>query len=179
MLEQAEAVSRGGVALLLSVRKFLAITLADQFEQLPKAVRGANLIIGAGVQAAAASTAEAYGLRYRYVIYCPTLLPSAEHPPTFFPLPHSRPWLNRRLWSLARIGFNRGMRPALNRHRSAMGLPPVSDPLDHLLSARPVVAERAQALGRRLRKSLGEDPTVAFLPNGSAPDGSGRTSSSP
>jgi UDP:flavonoid glycosyltransferase YjiC (YdhE family) len=143
MLEQAEAVSRGGVALLLSVRKFLATTLADQFEQLPKAVRGANLIIGAGVQAAAASTAEAYGLPYRYVIYCPTLLPSAEHPPTFFPLSHSRPWLNRRLWSLARIGFNRGMRPALNRHRSAMGLAPVSDLLDHLLSTRPVVAADA------------------------------------
>ena len=134
MLEQAEAMSRGGIALLLSVRRFLATTLADQFEQLPKAVRGANLIIGAGVQAAAASTAEIYSLPYRYVIYCPTLLPSAEHPPTFFPLPHSPPWLNRRLWSLARLGFNRGMRPALNRHRSAMGLAP--RPFDVAGSAR-------------------------------------------
>jgi hypothetical protein len=42
-----------------------------------------------------------------------------------------------------------------------------------------LVAERGQALGRRLRKSLGEDPTVAFLANGGAPEGSGRTSSSP
>jgi vancomycin aglycone glucosyltransferase len=140
MGEQGEAVSRGGVALLLSVRKFLATALADQFEQLPEAARGANLIIGAGVQAAAASTAEIYGIPYRYVVYCPTLLPSPEHPPVFFPRPHSTPWLNRRLWSLARIGFNHGMRPALNRHRSAMGLAPVSDLLDHLLSTRPVVA---------------------------------------
>jgi vancomycin aglycone glucosyltransferase len=140
MGEQSKAVSRGGVALLLAIRKYLAIALADQFEQLPKVARGANLIIGAGVQAAAASTAEIYGIPYRYVIYCPTLLPSPEHPPVFLPLPHSTPWLNRRLWSLARIGFNRGMRPALNRHRSAMGLAPVSDLLDHLLSTRPVVA---------------------------------------
>jgi hypothetical protein len=47
MVERAEAVSRGGVALLLSIRKYLATTLADPFEQLPKAARGANLIIGA------------------------------------------------------------------------------------------------------------------------------------
>ena len=195
MGEQSKAVSRGGVALLLSIRKYLATALTDQFEQLPKVARGANLIIGAGVQTAAASTAEIYGIPYRYVIYCPTLLPSPEHPPVFLPLPHSTPRLNRRLWSLARIGFNRGMRPALNRHRSAMGLAPVSDLLDHLLSTRPVVAadpllgalparcpppvrrrtltadvladtitatldnelvaERAQILGGRLRKSLG------------------------
>jgi len=140
MHEHAGAVARGGVALLRSIRKYLATALADQFAQLPEAVRGADLIIGAGVQAAAASTAELYGLPYRYVVYCPNLLPSPEHPPVFFPRPRSTPWFNRRLWSLSRIAFNLGLRPALNRHRSALGLPPVSDLLDHLLSARPVVA---------------------------------------
>ena len=140
MGEQAQAVAQGGVALLRSVRKYLAIALTDQFEQLPKAARGADLIIGAGVQAAAASTAELYNIPYRYVVYCPTLLPSPEHPPVFFPLPRSTPWFNRRLWNLTRIALNRGMRPALNKHRNAMGLAPVSDLLDHLLSTRPVVA---------------------------------------
>jgi UDP:flavonoid glycosyltransferase YjiC (YdhE family) len=91
MGERAGAVSRGGVALLLSIREYLATTLADQFEQLPRAARGANLIIGAGVQTAAASTAEIYGIPYRYVVYCPTLLPSLEHPPVFLPLAHSTP----------------------------------------------------------------------------------------
>jgi vancomycin aglycone glucosyltransferase len=138
--EHAESLARGGVALLRSIRKFMATALAAQFEQLPVAVRGADLIIGAGVQAAAASTAELYGRPYRYVAYCPSLLPSAEHPPVFLPLERSTPWLNRRLWSLTRIAFNLGVRPALNRHRRALGSPPVSDLLDHLLSTRPVVA---------------------------------------
>jgi vancomycin aglycone glucosyltransferase len=140
MGEHANAVARGGVALLRSVRKYLATALADQFEQLPEAARGSDLIIGSGVQAAAASTAEIYGIPYRYVVCCPSLLPSPEHPPVFMPLARSTPWLNRRLWRLSRIAFNLGMRPTLNRHRRAMGLPPVSDLLDHLLSARPVVA---------------------------------------
>jgi vancomycin aglycone glucosyltransferase len=140
MTEHAESLARGGVALLRSTRKYLATTLAAQFEQLPEAIRGADLIIGAGVQAAAASTAELFGIPYRYVAYCPSLLPSPEHPPVFLPLSRSTPWLNRRLWSLSRIAFNLGMRPALNRQRRALGLPPVSDLLDHLLSARPVIA---------------------------------------
>ena len=153
MGEQAKAVSRGGVALLLSIRKYLAATLADQFEQLPKAALGADLIIGSGVQAAAASTAEIYGIPYRYVVYCPTLLPSPEHPPVFFPLPRSTPWLNRRLWNLARIGFNRGMRPALNRHRSAMGLAPGA--------VRGLANERKQVGQLVFVQPLSQPPVVA------------------
>jgi vancomycin aglycone glucosyltransferase len=140
MGEHADAVARGGVALLGSIREYWTTALADQFDQLPKAARCADLIIGAGVQAAAASTAELHGIPYLYVVCCPSLLPSPEQPPVFTPLARSTPWLNRRLWSLCRIAFNLGMRPALNRHRRSIGLPPISDLLDHLLSARPVVA---------------------------------------
>jgi vancomycin aglycone glucosyltransferase len=76
MREHADAVARGGVALLRSIRTYWTTALADQFEQLPKAARGSGLIIDAGVQAAAASTAEIYGIPYRYVVCCPSLLPS-------------------------------------------------------------------------------------------------------
>jgi hypothetical protein len=40
------------------------------------------------------------------------------------------------------------------------------------------VTERAQLLGRCLRKSIGADPTAAFLANGSASGGSGHVVSS-
>ena len=140
MAEHANAVARGGVSLLHPIRKYMAIALADQFDRLPEVTRGADLIIGAGLQAAAASTAELHGIPYRYVVYCPTLLPSPEHPPVFLPLQRSMAWLNRGLWRLSRIAFNLGMRPTLNKHRGALGLPPVPDLLDHLLSSRPVVA---------------------------------------
>jgi UDP:flavonoid glycosyltransferase YjiC (YdhE family) len=42
-----------------------------------------------------------------------------------------------------------------------------------------LVAERAQLLGKCLRKSIGADPTAVFLANGSASGGSDRTQSSP
>jgi sterol 3beta-glucosyltransferase len=69
-----------------------------------------------------------------------------------------------------------------------IGPPPVrrraltSDVLADTITAtldNELVAERAQLLGRRLRKSAGADPTVAFLANGSASGGPGRTPSSP
>jgi len=160
MHAQSEAVARGGLALLRSIRSYVASALADQFEQLPRAARGADLIIGAGVQAAAASTAELYDLPYRYVVFCPTLLPSPEHPPVFTPLARSTSWLNRRLWSLTRTALNLGMRRALNRHRSALGLAPVRDLLSHLLSERPVVA---------VDPLLGALPTRCALPFDSIP----------
>jgi hypothetical protein len=92
MGEQAEAVARGGVALLRSIRKYLAIALADQFEQLPEANRGADLIIGAGVQAAAASTAETHGLPYplRHAAPCPSITSHASTPLT--PIPYQPNW---------------------------------------------------------------------------------------
>jgi vancomycin aglycone glucosyltransferase len=155
MGKQAEAVSRGGVALLRSIRQYLAVALADQFAQLPDAARGADLIIGAGAQGAAGSTAEILDVPYRYVAYCPTLLPSPEHPPVFLPFRRSREGFNRGLWRFSRFAFNRGLRPALNRHRSALGLGPISDLLDHLLSPRPVLA--ADPL-------LGALPSRATLP---------------
>jgi hypothetical protein len=69
-----------------------------------------------------------------------------------------------------------------------IGPPPVrrrtltSDALADTITAtldNELVAERARLLGRRLRKRTGADPTVAFLANGSASGGSGRTQSSP
>ena len=78
-------VSRGGIRLLSAVREFAGAMVARQFEQLPEATRGADLVIGAGVQCAAPSAAEIHGVPYRYVAYCPTVIPSNEHPPVFFP----------------------------------------------------------------------------------------------
>ena len=69
--------------------------------------------------------------------------------------------------------------------RLGIGAPPIrhrrlsADVLADTISAtldNELVAEGAQVLGRRLRESMGTDPTVAFLANGSAPEGSGRTS---
>ncbi len=139
----SEAVARGGLRLVQAIRRYTDVILAHHFQQLPPVTRGADLLLAAGVQTAAASAAEAHGVPYRYVVYCPAIIPSAEHPPAFLPLMGLPPFVNRLLWSVARALFDWGMRPTINRHRADLGLPPVRDLIAHVLSQRPIVAADA------------------------------------
>lgn len=140
MQRYSSEVSQGGIRLLGAIRELLGVMIARQFEQLPEATRGADLLIGAGVQVAAPSAAELHGVPYRYVAYCPALIPSNEHPPLFLPTLRAPRWINHTLWRALGLVFNRGMRPAINRHRNTLGLTPVRDLFPHLLSERPVLA---------------------------------------
>jgi UDP:flavonoid glycosyltransferase YjiC (YdhE family) len=140
MRRYASEVSRGGVRLLRATRELGGAMIARQFEQLPDATRGADLVIGAGVQFAAPSAAEIHGVPYRYVAYCPTVIPSNDHPPVILPTASPPRWVNRTLWRALGLGLRWGMRPAINRQRNACGLGPVRDLLSHVLSEHPVLA---------------------------------------
>jgi len=114
--------------------------LEAQMAALPEATRGADLVFAAGVEFGAASAAELHGVPYRYVAYCPAILPSAEHAPAMLPLPTLPRWLNRGTWRLLQAGWNRRLRPALDAERARLGLPPVGDLLAHLAGERPILA---------------------------------------
>jgi vancomycin aglycone glucosyltransferase len=95
---------------------------------------------------AARSAAELCGAAYRYVLYCPAVLPSSEHAPAFLPLAGLPPVLNRAAWSLLRGAFNLTVRRGLNGYRRALGLAPVRDILEHFVGERPLLAcDRALA----------------------------------
>jgi UDP:flavonoid glycosyltransferase YjiC (YdhE family) len=155
MQRYSREVAQGGIRLLSATRELIGAMVTKQFEQIPEATRGADLVIGAGVQFAAASAAEIHGVPYRYVAYCPVAIPSDAHPPLFFPKRRLPRWINRALWSALGLALNRGMRPAVNRHRSALGLMPVRELFPHLLSERPVLAADAE---------LGASPPNCRLP---------------
>jgi vancomycin aglycone glucosyltransferase len=144
MQQYSREMSQGGIHLLRVIREFAGAMVTRQFEQLPEATRGADLVIGAGVQIAAPSAAEIHGVPYRYVAYCPAVIPSNDHPPLFLPTRSPPRWINRILWGALGLVANRSMRPAVNRHRIALGLRPVRAILPHLLSERPVLAADAE-----------------------------------
>jgi vancomycin aglycone glucosyltransferase len=138
--DRADAIAGGGTRLLRGMHDYMADAIRKQFSELPDATRDADLIVGAGVQAAAGSCAELHAIPYRYVVYCPVIIPSAEYAPLLCPsrpLPH---WLNRMMWSLSRFGFNVALRPLINSLRGELGLPPVKDLYRYLLSERTVIA---------------------------------------
>ena len=122
---------------------------AAQFDALVPLAEGASLVLGAGLPLAARSVAEANGVQYRYVGYCPQALPSTENPPVGMPWVRSR-ILTRAMWA-ANAGVGRILAGTVNPYRARLGLPPLRDAFAH-------------ALGRDARPLIAADPELAPLP---------------
>jgi vancomycin aglycone glucosyltransferase len=136
----AAAVARGGLAAFRTACAWFGSALEWQFDVLPEAARGADILVGAGVQIAGPSVAEHLGIPYRFVTYCPVLLPSAQHAPPILPRSSLGAGPNRALWWMFRAFTGHLLRRPLDARRAAMGLPPVRNGFLHLLSDRPLVA---------------------------------------
>ena len=140
LTEQAEALHAGPLALGRVSFRYMLQSLKAQFEGLLEGARGADLVVGAGVQLAAPSIAEKLWLPYRYVAYCPAILPSREHAP-FLVEQQSWPALaNRLAWSLAFVGLRLAPGLSIDRERGRLGLPPIRDIGRYLMSAGPLLA---------------------------------------
>jgi UDP:flavonoid glycosyltransferase YjiC (YdhE family) len=103
-----------------------------QFATLPASLESADMLVGASLLLAGPSLAESRGLPYFHVALCPQTLPSLEHPPPFIPFATRKGAVNRLLWGVQRVFFNRLLRSTLNRHRAALGLGKVGDVFDHI-----------------------------------------------
>lgn len=116
---------------------------AIQFDTISTAATGCDAVVASGVtQVAARSVAEKLGVHYQYVSYQPTTLPSPHHPP--MPLPGDRPAPaaidNQLLWEIDAHGWNAQFGHALDTGRAALGLPPVADVRDHVITGTPWLA---------------------------------------
>jgi UDP:flavonoid glycosyltransferase YjiC (YdhE family) len=140
LTEKAHALTLGGRAMLREGRSYAETSLRAQFQRLPEATADADAVVAAGVQLAAGSAAELRGIPYRYVVYCPSMLPSAEHPSALLSLGSLPRWANRLSWRILLALQERWLGGALNRERDALGLAPVRNVFRHLLTQRPVLA---------------------------------------
>ncbi len=127
---------RGAVA----VHRHMLEEVREQFRQVVDIAGDCDLAVGAGLQLAARSVAEALGIPYRYVVYCPALLESRAHTPVLMPPTRLPAWANRFAWRALQVVYNHTVLPAVNRERNALGLPPVLDLYHHVLGSRPILA---------------------------------------
>ena len=120
-------------------------TVATQFETITAAAQGCDVIVGAtALQIAAPSVAEKMGIPYVFAVYCPNVLPSPHHAPPVYGLhgdpPTAAPADYPALWAQNAERFNASFGAALNVHRVALGLAPVSDVRNHVFTERPWLA---------------------------------------
>ncbi|BAY49611.1 Sterol 3-beta-glucosyltransferase [Scytonema sp. HK-05] len=127
------------------LRQLASATVATQFETIAAAAQGCDVIVGAtALQIAARSAAERMGIRYVFVAYCPTVLPSPHHAPPPLGLrgdtPTPAPTDYPELWARDAERFNATFGVALNSSRASLGLAPVSDVRSHIFTDRPWLA---------------------------------------
>src|SRR5262249_27111718 len=111
-------------------------------DSLVALARDADLVVGGGAQMAAPTAALCHGVPYRYVCYCPALLPSVEHPPILVSWDNERRWLNRLLWPLMLGPISLLLRP-LFRPAPPGARPPPAPPAVPT-HARPAPAPRGR-----------------------------------
>jgi vancomycin aglycone glucosyltransferase len=123
--------------------RLAAELVAARFETLPAAAEGCQALLATGLMPAGArSVAESLGIRYVLACFHVFGLPSRHFPPSARPgrqSPSDETDL-RVLWQHDAERVNALYREPLNRGRAAIGLPPVDNVRDHVLTDRPWLA---------------------------------------
>ncbi|HEY7976173.1 MAG TPA: glycosyltransferase, partial [Ktedonobacterales bacterium] len=118
--------------------------ISDQFETISTAVHGCDVIVGANAhQYAAPSIAERAGIGYVTAVYAPVAVPSAELGPP--PAPGESQDVAaaasiEERWRMTARAWNERALERINHHRSRMGLNPIDDVLDYVLTDNPWLA---------------------------------------
>lgn len=125
------------------MRQIADATVATQFEVIPAAAEGCDVLVAGGaLQIALHTVAEQIGVRYVYASYCPITLPSSHHAPPAWrgDTPTAGPADNTKLWAEDAQRWNDSWGVALNSHRSSAGLSPVADVRSHIFTEMPWLA---------------------------------------
>jgi vancomycin aglycone glucosyltransferase len=117
--------------------------VAARFDTLPAAAEGCDALVASGLMPAGArDVAEKLGIRYVVACFQIFGLPSRHFPPGARPGTQSPPDETdlKVLWEDDARRVNALYREALNSHRAAIGLPPVDNVRDHVLTDQPWLA---------------------------------------
>ncbi len=120
----AHEIARHPLRLLRALNQMLDDELKLQFDALRSALPGADLLVGAGLQFAGPSVAEALAMPYRCVVYAPQVLESDDHPAPLVPWRRMPRPFNRASWWLFGACCEALFRGKVNRHRAELGLAP-------------------------------------------------------
>ena len=122
----------------------VAAALVDEwFGTVARAAEGCDVMLVTGLMPAGArSVAEHLGIRYVLAMFHTISLPSPHRRPSGRPgkpLPPDETD-NRVLWAIDAENVNAMYGPALNKHRAALGMPPVDNVRDHVYTGELLLA---------------------------------------
>jgi vancomycin aglycone glucosyltransferase len=110
------------------------------FEPVARASEGCELIIGAGLQFAAASVAQWRGVPYAHAVFCPCAMPSGAAPPPNVHRQSLPRWINRLIWKAGGPIADLALRGHINRGRATLGLEAIDSPISQILKGPTILA---------------------------------------
>jgi vancomycin aglycone glucosyltransferase len=114
------------------------------FEPVARVSKDCDLIIGAGLQFAAASVAQWRDVPYAHAVFCPCATPNSATPPPNMRTQTLPGWINRALWRAGGPLANLALRGVVNRGRATLGLDALDNPLTEILHGRTILAADRQ-----------------------------------
>jgi vancomycin aglycone glucosyltransferase len=142
------------------LRHFKDVMVPALFDSFSGIDTATELIVGAGVQMAAASVAEKWCVTYANAVFCPCVLPNDASPPPFMKTQGLPRFLNRFLWECGLPVAGLALRGMVNAGRAKLGLPPLFNPLTHL-TRQPTLLAADPDLA-----PLGNDAPPMVMPTG-------------
>ncbi len=94
----------------------------SHYAPLTPLVEAADVVFGTGLTSAPLDLAEKFGRRFHLLMFCPGMIPSAEHPSFVFRNQRLPAWVNRLSHRLVQLGVDLGMRPFIDVERKKLGL---------------------------------------------------------
>jgi vancomycin aglycone glucosyltransferase len=113
-------------------RRFADVVVPALFESFDRMDSSVDAIVGSGVQVAAASVAEQWGVTYVNAVFCPCAVPNDASPPPIVKTQALPRFLNRFLWEWGMPLAGLALRGPVNGGRARLGLTSLFNPLSHL-----------------------------------------------
>jgi vancomycin aglycone glucosyltransferase len=120
--------------------RYLSHTTPLLFEPVARASEGCELIVGAGLQFAAASVAQWRGVPYAHAVFCPCAMPNSAVPPPNVHRQTLPRWINRLVWTAGGPIADLALRGHINRGRATLGLATLNSPISQILKGRVILA---------------------------------------
>jgi vancomycin aglycone glucosyltransferase len=120
---------KGGVAVKISPSQGKKL-FGDQINLLPDLIKGADLVLGAGIVVGVPTAADILKVPYRLVVVYPIVLGTTP----------DDPFINRMMFGFGRSIMNLVLKRFINKNRSKYGLPLIKGVWEHWLGENVIVA---------------------------------------
>jgi UDP:flavonoid glycosyltransferase YjiC (YdhE family) len=134
-MDQNKELAGHPVKLIKAFAKGLQDQLSAQIQSLIEAVKGADLLVGAGIDFVGKSVAEYTKIPYRYICYVPLAFKSRNHPPNTIPYRKLPGWMNLFFGWINEVVWQNimGLKAANDINRRRLDLGEVKHIMDYMM----------------------------------------------